>query len=462
MGELIPVGCVEVLPGDTFDHQTSALIRVSPLLAPVMHPVSVRLHHYYVRNSIIWDDFEDFITGGPDGDNTDTVPTVAHTATPANEPLLDYLGVPPVASLSGINALPVRAVNKIYDEYYRDQDLVTELGTTSQDDMTIKKIAWEKDYFTAARPWEQKGTAVTIPLGTSAPVKADVTRGNVDALGALDTNNTASQFAQSAGETYMNAVTPDETLYADLTNAAGPSVIDFRESLALNTFMEARARYGSRYTEYLAYMGIDSDDSSLQRPQYLGGGRQTITFSEVLQTAPESASSSVVGELKGHGIAALRSNRYRKFFKEHGWVITLMSIRPKAMYVDSLHRKWIRQDKEDFYTRELELIGQQEVYNKEIYAPNTSTGDSVWGYTDRYREYREEPSTVAGEFRTTLNHFHLARDPSSQPTLNQSFIECDPSTRIHADTSSDTMWCMVQHRLIARRQVRRAPKSRIV
>jgi hypothetical protein len=475
MGELIPVGCVEVLPGDTFDHQTSALIRLSPLLAPVMHPVSVRLHHFYVRNQIIWDEAEDFFTGGADGDNTDTVPTVAHTGTPANEPLLDYLGVPPVASLSGINALPVRAINKIYDEYYRDQDLVTELGTTSQDDMTIKKIAWEKDYFTAARPWEQKGTAVTIPLGTSAPVTGIGSLGDVytssnittvhetDATGDTtyaDYRPTDAANAFVVEEDPTNAGFPN--IRADLSNATGPSVIDFREALALNSFMEARARYGSRYTEYLAYYGIDSDDSSLQRPLYLGGGRQTITFSEVLQTAPESASSSVVGEMKGHGIAALRSNRYRKFFKEHGWVITLMSVRPKTLYIDALPRKFIRQDKEDFYTRELELIGQQEVYNKEIYAPNTSTGDSVFGYTDRYREYREEPSHVCGEFRTTLNHFHLARDPSSQPTLNQSFIECDPSKRIHADTSSDTLWVMIQHRLIARRMVRRAPKSRIV
>jgi hypothetical protein len=477
MGELIPVGCVEVLPGDTFDHQTSALIRVSPLLAPVMHPVSVRLHHFYVRNQIIWDDFEPFITGGPDGNDTNTVPTVSHTATPTNEPLLDYLGVPQVASLTGINALPVRAVNKIFDEYYRDQDLVTEYGTTYQDDLTIKKIAWEKDYFTAARPWEMKGTAVTIPLGTDAPVTGIGVQNSTFSA----TSVTAYETDGTSGQTYTNAKTTingtaNDNLYveedpsnsgypnirADLSNATGPSVIDFREALALNSFMEARARYGSRYTEYLAYMGIDSDDSSLQRPQYLGGGRQTITFSEVLQTAPESASSSVVGELKGHGIAALRSNKYRKFFKEHGWVITMLSVRPKTMYIDALPRKFIRQDKEDFYTRELELIGQQEVYNKEIYAPNTSTGDSVWGYTDRYREYREEPSQIAGEFRTTLNHFHLARDPSAQPTLNSSFVECTPSTRIHADTSSDTLWCMIQHRLIARRQVRRAPKSRII
>jgi hypothetical protein len=476
MGELIPVGCVEVLPGDTFQHQASALVRVSPLVAPVMHPVSVRLHSFFVPNRITWTSWEDFITGGADGNNSDTVPTVSHTGSPSNEPLLDYLGVPPVASLSGINALPVRAYNKIYDEFYRDQDLVTELGTTNQDDMNIHNIAWEKDYFTEARPWEQKGTAVSVPIGTSAPVlgiglnnaaygaSGSVTvresdDGTTTANGWIETNSASAGSAQYA---MLEGTSGYPNIYADLSAATGVDINDLREAFALQRFKEARALYGSRYTEYLAYLGIDNGDARLQRPEYLGGGRQTISFSEVLQTAPESASSSVVGELAGHGIAALRTHRYRRFFKEHGFVITLLSVRPKVMYEDALHRKFIRTDKEDFYQKELELIGQQEVYNKEIYAPNTSTGDNVWGYTDRYREYREEPSLVHGEFRTTLDHFHMARDHSSQPTLNQSFIECDATKRIHANTTDDALWVMVNHNLRARRMVRKSPKARII
>lgn len=463
MGELIPCGCVEVLPGDTFQHQTSALVRVSPLVAPVMHPVQVRIHHFFVPNRILWTSWEDFITGGADGNNSDTVPTVSHTGTPSNEPLLDYLGVPPVASLTGINALPVRAYNKIYDEYYRDQDLVTELGTTNQDDMNIHNIAWEKDYFTEARPWEQKGSAVSVPIGSEAPINTALNTGGEvsvysDAAAAWQHLNSGVSPLQVS----TTAATEGEKLYADLSSATGVDINDLREAFALQRFKEARAQYGSRYTEYLAYLGVDSEDSRLQRPSYVAGGRQTISFSEVLQTAPEAASSSVVGELKGHGIAALRSNRYRRFFKEHGWLLTLLSVRPKAMYEDALHRKFIRTDKEDFYQKELELIGQQEVYNKEIYAPNTSTGDTVWGYTNRYREYTEEPSLVHGEFRTTLDHFHMARDHSSQPTLNQSFIECDATKRIHADTSSDSLWVMVNHNLKARRMVRRRPKARII
>ena len=175
MGQLIPVGCVEVLPGDSFRQQTSTLLRVSPLNSPVMHPVEVRIHHWFVPNRILWSEWEDFITGGPDGNNTSTPPTVAYSATPANEPLLDYLGIKPVASLSGINALPVRAFNKIYNEFYRDQDLVTERG---EDDLTIPRVAWEKDYFSAARPFTQKGTEVTLPIGTSAPINWDGTPGS--------------------------------------------------------------------------------------------------------------------------------------------------------------------------------------------------------------------------------------------------------------------------------------------
>jgi hypothetical protein len=464
MGQLVPVGCVEVLPGDTFQHSASTLLRVSPLVAPTMHPVTVRLHHFFVPNRIIWSGWEDFITGGPDGNDTSTVPTVSHTATPANEPLLDYLGVPPVASLSGINALPVRAYNKIYNEYFRDEDLVT---AVSEDNMDLHRVSWEKDYFTGSRPWTQKGDAVTIPTSGLAPVTglgisgsgfASTSVGVTESDGSTPTYANAEPLATGNFYVEESATNNQPNVFADIAQAA-MDVNDFRLGFALQRYKEARAKYGSRYVEYLRYCGINPSDARLQRPEYLGGGRQTIAFSEVLQTAE---GTDPVGDMKGHGIAALRSNRYRKFFEEHGWVLTLMSVRPKAMYVDALPRKFSRQDKEDFHQKELELIGQQAVLNKEIYAPNTTTPDDVFGYNDRYNEYRSEPSLVAGEFRTTLNHFHLARDLSSQPTLNQSFIDCNPSKRIHADTSSHQLWCMVNHSLQARRTLRRNAYNRII
>lgn len=462
MGQLVPVSCVEVIPGDTFRHQTSALVRVSPLVAPVMHPVEVRLHHWFVPNRLLWSSWEDFITGGSDGNDSSTIPTVAHTATPANEPLLDYLGVPPVANLSGINALPIRAYNKIFNEFYRDQDLVT---ARSEDALTLAKIAWEKDYFTTARPWTQKGTEVSLPLGTSANIhaSADV----ADEIGIysdhaagyrmLDANNARVDISSTSTGAEGNK------LYANLTTATAATINDLRLAFATQNYQELRARYGSNYVDYLAYLGIHSQDARLQRPEYLGGGKQTLSFSEVLQTAPENASSSNVGDFGGHGIAAMRSNQYQRFFQEHGWVMTMMSVRPKSMYNDGLHRKFSRTEKEDYYQRELELIGQQEVLNQEVYASHTTPG-GTFGYSDRYGEYRSEPSRVAGDFRVgdSLDHWHMARGFTSDPALNATFVECTPTKRIHQDTSGSTIWAMVNHRLAARRLVRRNPQPAIL
>lgn len=458
MGALYPIGAHEVLPGDTFDHSVSSLIRVSPLNAPVMHPVQVRIHHFFVPNRIIWDPWEDFITGGPDGNNADTIPQAIQQA--AFPTVLDYMGVPKVQGLS-VNALPVYAYNAIYNRFYRDQDIGPEKPI---DNVNLAYCSWEKDYFTSARPWEQKGDAVSIPFGTG--VAAVESNGNVPRF----RNNTDTGLAlrgQTDGDARIN---PTPTLASDLTfdtetglrtrlsdiDAIG--VPELRFGLAMQKYKEARAMYGSRYSEYLAYLGVNAGDARLNDPEYLGGGKQNISFSEVLQTAE---GVDPVGEMKGHGIAALRSNRYRKFFTEHGWVISIMSVRPKSIYLNACHRKWYRLDKEDFYQKELELIGQQEIYNKEIYA-QSATPDGVFGYGDRYREYREEFSYAAGDFINTLNHWHMGRILTAQPALNPSFLACVPSKRINADQLSDNLWIMVSHRLVARRMVRRSTVPRIV
>lgn len=474
MGELLPVGCVEVLPGDTFKHRTSCLIRLSPLVAPVMHPVTVRIHHWFVPNRLVFDGWEDFITGEVPTSTT-PIPTVTTTATEGD--LLDYLGVPNVAGID-VNAMPVRAVNKIYNEYYRDQDLITEV---SQDSLDVQKISWGKDYFGGARPWTQKGGAVSVPIGDRADVvgigledgSAPFNLSNQDVLesgaSAARTYADSSMSRQSSPATnFMIEEDPDNAgyprIYADLSNATGVEVNELRRAFALQRYAEARAQYGSRYTEYLRYLGIKSSDARLQRPEYLGGGKQTIAFSEILQTTPQASPSTSdfgVGSLYGHGIAAMRTRNYRRFFEEHGYVITLMSVRPRAMYSDMIHRKWLKEEKEDWYQKELELIGQQEVYDGEIYAQTTPKAN-VFGYQDRYREYREEPSTVMSEYRSTFNYWHLSRELGSSPTLNQSFIECDPSKRIHAVQTNDVLWCMVNHHIGARRLVGKKTIGRII
>nr|QJB20726.1 MAG: major capsid protein [Microvirus sp.] len=478
MGELVPCGLTEVLPGDTVQQATSALIRCSPLLAPVMHPVHVRIHHWFVPHRLVWEDWEDFITGGPDGMDDSIFPTVTFGGGTgaAIGSLADYLGVPTGVNNLQVSALPLRAYALIWNEWYRDQDLETPLvvdvgsGPDTTTSLSLQNCSWEKDYFTSARPWEQKGPSITIPLGTTAPV-VGVQTGNpmlarVSSNGNLNgTLGNIQAEASANGSNLENAanglglrIDPNGTLAADLTGASAITVNALREAMALQRYEEARARYGSRYTEYLRYLGVRSSDARLQRPEYLGGGKNVIQFSEVLQTAE---GENPVGEMRGHGIGAMRTNRYRRFFEEHGYVLTLLSIRPKTMYPQGLFRHWNRRVKEDFWQQELQHIGQQEVLNKEVYAAHTSP-EGIFGYQDRYDEYRQQESTVSGEFRSSLlNFWHMAREFSSSPALNASFTKCVPTERTFAVPSQDVLYVMAKHSIQARRMVAQVGKSYI-
>lgn len=466
MGELVPCGLTEVLPGDTVQQSTSALVRCSPLLAPVMHPVHVRIHHWYVPHRLVWDEFEEFITGGPDGMDDSVFPTVTFASGVSSGTLGDYLGVPTGVNNIEVSALPFRGYAMIWNEWYRDQDLQTALtiDDTSGPDTTtntaLQNCCWEKDYFTSSRPWEQKGPSITIPLGTSAPVLG---------LGYPNTNGTftanATVTRESDGSTSTYALARDDSaiailteganadypnIRADLTNASAVTVNLLREALALQRFEEARSRFGSRYVEYLRYLGVRSSDARLQRPEYLGGGKQTIQFSEVLQTAE---GNDPVGSLKGHGIGAMRSNRYRRFIEEHGYIYSFLSVKPKTMYAQGLPRHWNRRTKEDYWQKELQHIGQQEVLNKEVYAAHATPG-GTFGFQDRYDEYRRTESSIAGEFRDSLlDYWHMARIFGSSPALNADFVKCVPTERNFAVPSQDVLYIMANHSIQARRLV---------
>lgn len=479
MGELVPCGLTEVLPGDSIQQATNALVRASPLLSPVMHPIQCRIHHWFVPHRLVWDDWEKFITGGPDGMDASVFPTIAMPADTgfAVGSLADYLGVPtgvPLASGVTVSALPFRAYALIFNEWYRDQDLVTPLtidttsGADSTTDKDLQVCAWEKDYFTSSRPWEQKGPAITVPLGTRANVLGlGITTGSTvlaDSNNQIQSDGIAidgfvrsfgtEMFLQATANANFSAMNPPN-LYADLSDASAVTVNVLREALALQRYEEARARYGSRYTEYLQYLGVKSSDARLQRPEYLGGGQNTIQLSEVLQTAADGANP--VGTLRGHGISSMRSNRFRRFFEEHGYVITLLSIRPKTIYATGLFRHWNRRTKEDFWQKELEHIGQQEVLVKEVYAGADGTPlgpEDVFGYQDRYDEYRRTESSIGGEFRTTdLNYWHLARIFAADVALNDTFVECVPTERTFAVPSKDVFYIMAKHQIQARRLV---------
>lgn len=472
MGELVPIACFEVLPGDTIQQLTACLLRVSPLLSPVMHPVRVRLHHWFVPIRLIWEDWEDFITGGADGTSVPDHPILS-LASVTEGTLLDYLGITPDSYSPNleISALPVRAYQLIFNSHYRDQDLVTEAaldtasGTDSTTSQSLQKIAWEKDYFTTSRPWTDKGDVVTIPLGDSAPITGFGVAGQTPSGSSgtsYETDGTGSvsyaNYWNDAGNLRVeqdpnNVGFPN--IRADLGSATGIDINDLRLAVAIQKYQEARAKYGSRYVEYLRYLGVRPSDARLQNPEYLGGGRQVIQFSEVLST-----DGSNTGDMKGHGISALRSGRYRRFMEEHGFVMTLMSVVPKAIYTESLHRSYLRLVKEDYFQRELQTIGEQEITNREAQINHSSPSD-VFGYQARYDEYRSMPSNIAGEFRSTLDHWHYGRIYSGDIALNSSWVTATPTKRVNASSGTDCLYVMANHSIQARRLIHRVARSRL-
>lgn len=481
MGELVPISVIETLPGDSIQMSSSALIRTSPLLAPVMHPVHVRVHHWFVPHRLVWSDWQNFITGGKDGLNASVFPTITPNTGSgyAVGSLADYLGVPTGVDDLPHSALPFRAYALIWNEFYRDPVLQTELtidltdGADSTTSIALQNVCWEKDYFTSARSDAQLGAAVSLPLGTSATVKTNSTALLTGSQNPMYMKDAAAGAAPSFGRYLMTgAADPNRVdyattgptaagfglypsnLYADLATATGSTINQLRENFAIQTFLERRSRYGPRYSEYLRSLGVQSSDARLQRPVYLGGGRQTIQFSEVLQTGVTTSGtpSTGVGSLLGHGIGAVKSNRFRAFFEEHGYVISLMSVLPKTMYVNGLPRHWSRTSKYDFWQKEFQHIGQQAVLNKEVYWAH-ATPNGTFGYQDRYDEYRRHESSVHGDFRSTLNMWHLGRIFSSDPALNSTFVSSNPATRIFQSTTSDQLYVMAMNSVQARRLV---------
>ncbi|AXH73760.1 MAG: major capsid protein [Microviridae sp.] len=469
MGELVPVACFEALPGDVVNHEIACLIRTQPLVTPVMHKAEVKLHTWFVPYRLLHSGWEDFITGGQDGLDATVLPTIALPSIAVGS-LADYLGIPVSASAKTVSAFPFRAYTHIWNNYYRDQDLQTELpinlgsGADATTSVLLQNACWEKDYFTSARPTAQKGSAVTVPLTGSAPVVTN----NQNVL-ITDQNSAPEQtwnhtsavgnpLVMGGGTIGSNAAIrfgSQSGLTANLSAVTGININDLRLVVALQRFKENMSRYGSRYMERLEQaFGVTNLDARLQLPEYLGGGSQTLQFSEVLQTAE---GVNPTGTLRGHGIGAMRSNRYKTKIPEYGVIITLMVARPKTQYVDGLNRMWSRLTKEDYYQPELENLGAQAVRNKEVYHAHT-TPDGTFGFQDRYDEYRRIESRIAGDFRTTLDSWHMARKFTSDPALNATFVSANPTNRIYAVTSADQLLVYCNHNLYVRRRLSKISK----
>ena len=494
MGALTPVLAMECVPGDSFTIKTSALTRFAPLLAPVMHQSSVYTHFFFVPNRILWDEWEDFITGGLDGLADPAFPVLqsASDILVKDGELLDYLGLPSATyTTDTVSALPSCAYNKIYNDYYMDENLSTpavDKVTSGSNNIgvfkTIKNRAWQHDYFTSALPWTQKGPEATIPLGLEAPLlygdyqsspptvygDATLAREPFSAGGAVLTNQGGLNFSGSSGE-LLDSSTPGgskwnpditNTHVADLKEASAASINELRRAFRLQEWLERNARGGSRYIEViLAHFGVQSSDARLQRPEFLGGSATPMSISEVLQTsntasAPTSEDETPQGNMAGHGVAVAQSNKIAYKCEEHGYIIGIMSVMPKSAYQQGIPKHFIKFDKFDYYWPSFANIGEQPIYNKELYQDIfDGQNDEVFGYTPRYAEYKYIPSTVHGEMRDSLNFWHMGRIFASRPSLNQDFIEMDADevSRIFAvqEAAAEDVYVYLHNKIKARR-----------
>lgn len=475
MGDLVPIMVTEAVPGDKFQISCESLLRFAPLISPVMHRMDVTMHYFFVPNRIIWPNWEKFITGN----NGQAVPAFPylnfdHTT---STPLSDYLGIPtqaPAGTETGtmISALPFAAYQMVYNEYYRDQNLIPainfELSNGSNDLnanlKVLRKRAWEHDYFTASLPFAQKGAAVDVPLGdvslkdnwhddpTANPYFRDGNDPSQFQVGGLSqVSSGPSDPRIQINGTSPSAYDPDGTLEVQPT-----TINDLRRAFRLQEWLERNARGGSRYIEnILAHFGVKSSDKRLQRPEYITGTKSPVVISEIVNTA--GSNDLPQGNLAGHGVSVTSGKAGSYYCEEHGYIIGIMSVMPKTAYQQGIPKHFLKiNDPYEFYWPEFANIGEQEVRNEEIYA-FTPTAKDVFGYVPRYAEYKFEPSRVAGDFRTTLDFWHLGRKFAAQPTLSKEFIECNPTTRVFAVEDPDTQK-LYAHVLNKIRAIRPMPK----
>jgi len=444
MGKLYPILVQEVVPGDRFKVNTESLVRFAPMVAPVMHRINVFTHFFFVPNRLVYGEWEKFITGGEDGLQVPSFPklnfTDADRADLGPGSMADYMGLPspdqatPMGVGLTVSALPFRAYQLIYNEYYRDQNLqqpvpITKNSVVSYQEQVelnyIRTRAWEKDYFTSSLPWSQRGGEVGIPNQVNYKEASTISPGD---------SNIGQLYKDQANRITIGSGGPTQSI--ENIDSTEILVNDLRRAVRLQEWLEKNARAGSRYIEQiLSHFGVRSSDARLQRPEYLGGGKSPVVISEVLSTFNNE---SVPGaNMYGHGISVGNTHGFRKSFEEHGYIIGIMSVLPRTAYQQGLDRTFFKFDKFDYYWPEFANLGEQEVHNKELYYDYQDTSaynDKTFGYQSRYSEYKFKNSTVHGAFKDSLSFWHMGRIFSGPPNLDLPFITADPTHRIFADT----------------------------
>lgn len=445
-GYLVPIFVDEALPGDTFNLDMTGFARMATPIFPIMDNVFMETFFFAVPNRLVWDNWQKFCGEQTNpGDSTDyTVPVFSTTGAVATGSVADYFGLPISKTnlLVQTSSLPFRALNLIYNEWFRDQNLQNSVPVatgdgpdTYTDYSTLRRRGKRHDYFTSCLPWPQKGDSVDIPLGTTAPIGwLSASTGAAARFADLGggTNQASLISAGTGGAVTLGAFSsaaPEPNVFADLSQATSATINQLRQAFQIQKLLERDARGGSRYTEIIkAHFGVTSPDARLQRPEYLGGGSSRINIAPVPQTSESGTTPQ--GTLAATGTASLRNHGFTKSFTEHTIIIGLVSVRADLTYQQGLNRMWSRQTRYDFYWPALAHIGEQAVLNKEIFFQGTTPDSNVFGYQERYAEYRYKPSQVTGLFRSdavaSLDSWHLAQDFASLPVLDSTFIQETP------------------------------------